>query len=202
MDASGSSSVGTVPWVRVDDMEGGRQSKPTEDISSSKSSLEMQKVLQLILSRLRERARPPTIFGQLPSDTNKKSSIKVDVVVDSIRGAIRKTASPNQGIVEVDDDKGSPGFSTTPTLDLMTQLRDCLILSHKQGWDALPPRYALLPAGFAIFSYPFLVARRCTLWDSHPRGHQGPYHRRLSEDEVPQPSLSKAPSTMGSRQAI
>ena len=112
------------------------------ELPLDKAKLELQKVLSLILTRLRERVKPPTLIDQLSSDWSKRPSTRVDVVVESLRAAVR-TASigpkDSSKFPSSDpDDAEASGFSTSATLDMMVQLREILAMGHKQKWDIMP----------------------------------------------------------------
>lgn len=132
----------TVSRVRLDNPNSDdRRNRHPKDGSTNKSSLELQKVLILIVSRLRERPRPPTIFEQIALDASKKTITKVDAMVETIKGAIRLGGSTDQTPSPDDEeDEAIPGFSTAATLDMMIQLRDILVVAHRQGWEILPSR--------------------------------------------------------------
>lgn len=112
------------------------------ELPLDKSMLELQKVLSLILTRLQERVKPPTLIDQLSSDWSKRPSTRVDAVVQSLRAVVRTastgpketpTLSPSDS-----DDVEPSGFSTSTTLDMMVQLREILVMAHKQSWDIMP----------------------------------------------------------------
>lgn len=128
---------------------------PSISISSNKSSLELQKVLALLVSRIRDREPAPSIFEQFRSEVSKKRVTRVDQMVDSLRVAIKRERAGPGSKVKVppppeansdDDEKDSNGmdFYTDATCGMMTQLRDILVMSHKQGWQ-------IMNAGFVSF---------------------------------------------------
>lgn len=111
------------------------------DVSLDKSKLELQKVLSLIITRLRERARPPTLTEQLSLDWSKRPQTRVDAMVQTFRAVVRTgSSSPKENPLSVSDDLEDlpSGFSTAPTLDLMVQLREILVMARKQRWDIMP----------------------------------------------------------------
>src|SRR5260370_35988971 len=109
----------------------------------SSKVLELRKVLSLIITRLRERERPPSVFAQLASDADKKPATRVDVMVASIKDAIRPVNSPKPDThlaSENEHEDIAGGYTTDETLGLLTQLRDTLLMARKHGWELLPSK--------------------------------------------------------------
>lgn len=167
--------------------------------SSDRSKNELQKVLSLIVERLVERIRPPTLFEQLSYDLTPRHSTRVDTVVESLRAAVR-TASETHNTESVSqerlDELDDGSFSTSSTLDLMTQMRDILVLARKQGWDILAAKYAclsLLSIG-PLLTYPSSPRQnRQPSSRSSPNG-QGttPFRRRRSRADPKSSRLNNA----------
>lgn len=112
------------------------------ELPLDKSKLELQKVLSLIITRLQERVRPPTLIDQLSSDWSRRPSTRVDAVVESLRAVVRTASTgPKESstfLYNDSDDAEPSGFSTSATLDMMVQLREILAVGHKQNWDIMP----------------------------------------------------------------
>ncbi|KAF8328909.1 uncharacterized protein EI90DRAFT_3063988 [Cantharellus anzutake] len=98
-------------------------SHPPND-PSEKGISEMRKVLSLIITRLRDREKPPSVFAQLASEADKKHANRIDAMVASFKDA----------------DVAADAYSTDETLDLMTQLRHTLLVARKKGWELLPSK--------------------------------------------------------------
>lgn len=121
--------------------------QPHLNNSADKSKNELQKVLSLIIARLRERARPPSLFDQLSSDWTQRPVTRVDAVVESLRAAVRSNSEPKENNLagfEEHEESESSGFSTSATLDMMVQLREILVMARKQHWDIMPSQCVAL----------------------------------------------------------
>ncbi|KAF8311639.1 hypothetical protein DL93DRAFT_2168963 [Clavulina sp. PMI_390] len=112
------------------------------DAPGDKAKNELTKVLSLIITRLQERTRPPSIFDQLSPDLTHIAPTRVDLVVESLqslRAAVRTNAENETSEGAPDEDEDDPtGFSTSETLAMMIQLRDILIMARKQRWNIMP----------------------------------------------------------------
>jgi hypothetical protein len=108
-----------------------------------RSNLEHQKVISLIISRLHERVKPPTIFEQLSSDGMKRRPVGVDAVVQPLRNALRTAATAVKDTpfsFSDDEEVVLSGFSTVETQGMIESLLDILVLARRQGRDILPSR--------------------------------------------------------------
>ncbi|KAF8326124.1 uncharacterized protein EI90DRAFT_3071593 [Cantharellus anzutake] len=118
-------------------------SHPPND-PSEKGISEMRKVLSLIITRLRDREKPPSVFAQLASEADKKHANRIDAMVASFKDAVRKANAPKPDAYGAggsgDEDVAADAYSTDETLDLMTQLRHTLLVARKKGWELLPSK--------------------------------------------------------------
>ncbi|KAI8998560.1 hypothetical protein BD414DRAFT_519687 [Trametes punicea] len=103
---------------------------------------ESRKLLAHILSQLQNRPRPSTflnaqVYGSQPTDKGISSVMK------TVKGAVRYTGSLRERrthqLLPQDDtdseDEEKRGFATDLTFDLMSQLKDVLVLSITHNWD-------------------------------------------------------------------
>lgn len=130
---------------------------PNFDVSGDKSKNELQKVLALIIARLRERSRPPSLIDQLSLDWSKPQLTRVDAVVESLRAAVRTNSDNKEMHNSASEDHEESellGFSTSATMDMMVQLREILIMARKQHWNIMPSQWVVLyPRWHPTFSF-------------------------------------------------
>lgn len=86
---------------------------------------------------------PPPVFDTFKNTESQGIENNIGVLVETMKGAVRlrgkrRDPKPNTQAATVEDDSDDDGervFSTDPTYDLMTQLKDVLIMSVAQGWQ-------------------------------------------------------------------
>ncbi|KAF7363481.1 hypothetical protein MSAN_01004000 [Mycena sanguinolenta] len=120
--------------------------------SSSKIRDESRKLLVYILERLKNRTLPPPIYAAFATVQDDISGSSFAAIAQTVRGVVKMRAGPS-GRPEVNppsnsamDDEGDEDddggiFSTDTTLELLTQLRDVLIISAAQGWQIFDEGY-------------------------------------------------------------
>lgn len=114
--------------------------------SGDRSNVEHQKFLSLVIRKLRERVKPPSLFDQLSSDGQKRQLGGVEAVVESFRAVVRVTTTQPKDMrlnSPEDDDVIPSGFSTEDTQEMMEKLLDILVLARRQGRNIFPPRWAI-----------------------------------------------------------
>jgi hypothetical protein len=123
----------------------------TEYLFCSEIRDESRKLLVYILDRLKNRALPPPIYATFTAVQDDGSGNSFAVLAQTVRGVVkmRSGSSGRPGLnapssldddADEDDDDGI--FSTDTTLELLTQLRDVLIISAAQGWQIFDEGYA------------------------------------------------------------
>lgn len=119
---------------------------------------EFRKVLDLLLSNLRNRKRPPSIFDDARGFVNRDGS-SLGMTFNAVRGAVRLARRPDGssfiGSDDSDEEYGpfDSSYSTDATAEHLTQLRDVLILSDRLGWDIL--------AGYCVSVNCSAISRKC-----------------------------------------
>ncbi|KIJ44065.1 hypothetical protein M422DRAFT_252558, partial [Sphaerobolus stellatus SS14] len=115
--------------------------------SVNKIQAELQKLLAHVLSRLKGRSKPPSVYERLRTETIRKHPLTLGAVVETVRNAVRfkqvldrPEVPPGRGTNDDDIDDNEQEFSTDETYDLLTQLRDLLVLAQKQGCEILRPQ--------------------------------------------------------------
>lgn len=127
--------------------------------SANKTQSELQKLLAHLLSRLKSREQPPSVYEGLRKTSARKSSLTFGAVVETVRSAVRfKSAGrdfdgPSSSRIEEDIDvDNEQDFSTDSTFDMLTQLRDLLILAQKQGQHILGTLCVILALYYMLSS--------------------------------------------------
>lgn len=98
--------------------------------ATEKRRLEFVKLLQVALQRLRDREKPPSVFDAPMISGSVRQGPGIQATVNAVRGAVR-LGSTGGGAVESDtDNEDGPEtpFSTEPTYQLLTRVRDTLII--------------------------------------------------------------------------
>ncbi|KAI0362213.1 hypothetical protein OH77DRAFT_1416438 [Trametes cingulata] len=103
---------------------------------------ESRKLLAHILSQLQSRPTPPSLLNTLVYGANQADKGQPSVI-KSVKGAVRYTGTlrerrTHQLVPQDDtdsDDDHDQGFTTDLTFDLMSQLKDVLVLSIAHKWD-------------------------------------------------------------------
>ncbi|KAJ7774577.1 hypothetical protein DFH07DRAFT_865871 [Mycena maculata] len=109
---------------------------------------ESRKLLSHILNQLKTRVPPPPIFDAFTTLKEDSAGNSFAAIAETVRGVVRiRPGRPENNPTSPVDDDGEEDdgriFSTDATLELVTQLRDVLIISAAQGWqifdeDAVP----------------------------------------------------------------
>ncbi|KDQ07904.1 hypothetical protein BOTBODRAFT_180257 [Botryobasidium botryosum FD-172 SS1] len=126
-----------------------------------KAHFEVQKVLSLLLSRLHDRPRAPSTFDSFKYVKEGGDAGKTGIIPQPFKGAVRRGRSAGPGSIDGitkelrrgaddgdSDDEGENdnSFTTDVTLDIMTQLRDLLLLSENRGWNILSTSSSEMPS--------------------------------------------------------
>lgn len=129
----------SVPSLRVSTSDPPRLS---EKLQSTKNRIrdESRKLLQHILNQLRSRTSPPLVYDAFSTVKNETAANSFAIIAETVRGVVKLRTGPTPlpptapADDDVDEDEGRV-FSTDSTLELMTQLRDVLVISASQGWQ-------------------------------------------------------------------
>ncbi|KAI0324520.1 hypothetical protein GY45DRAFT_1288775 [Cubamyces sp. BRFM 1775] len=121
---------------------GSRASSQSINHGLNRARNESRKLLAHILSQLQDRPTPPSLLNTLVygSQQTEKAS---GSVIKSVKGAVKYTGALRERrthqLVPQDDtdseDDESRAFTTDVTFDLMSQLKDVLVLSIAHKWD-------------------------------------------------------------------
>ncbi|KAK7019346.1 hypothetical protein R3P38DRAFT_2978554 [Favolaschia claudopus] len=118
----------------------------SEKLHSGKNKIrdESRKLLVYILDRLKNRSLPPSVYAALTAAQDDVYGNSFAAIAQTVRG-VAKMRSPSTNRPEFnvtspleddgDDDEDTGLFATDTTLELLTQLRDVLIISAAQGWQ-------------------------------------------------------------------
>ncbi|KAI9070388.1 hypothetical protein FKP32DRAFT_1586228 [Trametes sanguinea] len=150
-DRARSISQSVLPSFRISSVSSDGEKKEESGTNSTRHSVqhglnrarnESRKLLAHILSQLQSRPRPPSflntlVYGQQQSEKASNSVIK------SVKGAVkyggtfreRRTHQPVPQEESDSEDEESKGYTTDLTFDLMSQLKDVLVLSVAHKWD-------------------------------------------------------------------
>lgn len=117
--------------------------------SSNKARNESRKLLAHLLSQLQRRPMPPSSL-HAPEDMSAPTEKGLGAVVQTVKVAVkhrrtRSEAKAARGLQADDSDsdlEDDAVFSTDITFDLMSQLKDVLVISSLQKWDILNDRHA------------------------------------------------------------
>jgi hypothetical protein len=92
--------------------------------------LEFVKLLQVALQRLRDRERPPSVFDAPMISGSVRQGPGIQATVNAVRGAVRLGSSAAGAVDSDTDNEDGPEttFSTEPTYQLLTRVRDTLII--------------------------------------------------------------------------
>ncbi|KAJ7219313.1 hypothetical protein GGX14DRAFT_435653 [Mycena pura] len=115
----------------------------SEKLHSSKNRIrdESRKLLAHVLNQLKNRVLPPPVYDAFATVRTDAVGTGFAAVAQTVRGAVRFRAGrpeydpPPSAADEEDEEEDGRVFSTDATLELMTQLRDVLIISAAQGWQ-------------------------------------------------------------------
>ena len=142
------SSVGDAEKAQA---AGSRASNQSINHGLNRARNESRKLLAHILSQLQDRPTPPSLLNTLVygSQQSEKTS---GSVIKSVKGAVKYTGTLRERrthqLVPQDDtdseDDESRTFTTDVTFDLMSQLKDVLVLSIAHKWDIFYDRYVTL----------------------------------------------------------
>ncbi|KAJ7111596.1 hypothetical protein C8R43DRAFT_935944 [Mycena crocata] len=117
----------------------------SEKLHSSKHRIrdESRKLLAHVLASLKNRTLPPPVYDAFTTLKDDTVGNGFTAIAETVRGVVKMraatrsdtnaTASPP--VDDEDDEDDGRIFSTDPTLELVTQLRDVLIISAAQGWQ-------------------------------------------------------------------
>ncbi|TFY64025.1 hypothetical protein EVJ58_g2899 [Rhodofomes roseus] len=123
--------------------------KHIEAPGSSKARNESRKLLAHLLSQLQNRPLPPSSL-QVTQNVVAQAEKGFGAVVQTVKTAVkhRRTKSEAKAMkgMQADDSdsdlEDDAVFTTDITFDLMSQLKDVLIISALQKWDILNDRHA------------------------------------------------------------
>jgi hypothetical protein len=116
----------------------------SEKLQSSKHRIreESRKLLAHVLSQLQHghRTLPPPIYDAFTTVKDEIAGNGFAVIAETVRGVVkmragRPVAAPTSNFDDEGEEDDGRVFSTDATLELMTQLRDVLIISAAQGWQ-------------------------------------------------------------------
>ena len=148
-------SQSVLPALRISTSPNLSERSPTEDAkivdplgSSNKARNESRKLLAHLLSQLQHRPMPPSSLHAL-EDMSAPTEKGLGAVVQTVKVAVkhrrtRSEAKAARGMQAEDSDsdlEDDAVFSTDVTFDLMSQLKDVLIISSLQKWDILNDRH-------------------------------------------------------------
>ncbi|KAF8522278.1 hypothetical protein BU17DRAFT_44873 [Hysterangium stoloniferum] len=111
----------------------------------NKAHGELRKLFAHLLARLKARPQPPSVYDGLRIDPVRKDFRKLGMVVETVKSAIRFKGPKDfsdEAVADraAEDDsafENEQDFSTDITYAYLTQLRDLLLLSEKQGLHIL-----------------------------------------------------------------
>lgn len=107
---------------------------------------ESRKLLAHVLDQLRNREMPPSVFDALTLSEEAPNERGLGALVGAVKEAARMkpdsrfTTNAPANTEDDNDEEGQGGYSTDATFDLMTQLRDVLIISVSRGWHIFEDR--------------------------------------------------------------
>ena len=152
-------SQSVLPALRISTSPNLGDRSPVEDAkiveppgsSNNKARNESRKLLAHLLSQLQHRPMPPSSLHAL-EDVSAPTEKGLGAVVQTVKVAVkhrrtRSEAKAARGMQADDSDsdlEDDAVFSTDVTFDLMSQLKDVLIISSLQKWDILNDRHALI----------------------------------------------------------
>ncbi|KAJ7452375.1 hypothetical protein B0H11DRAFT_2327847, partial [Mycena galericulata] len=102
---------------------------------------ESRKLLAHVLNQLKTRALPPPVYDAFTTVRDDAVGNNFTAIAETVRGVVkmRHGRPDNNAPISPLDDEGDEDdgriFSTDATLELLTQLRDVLIISAAQGWQ-------------------------------------------------------------------
>ncbi|KAJ7774854.1 hypothetical protein B0H16DRAFT_1508657 [Mycena metata] len=142
----------------------------SEKLHSSKHRIrdETRKLLAHILNQLAHRTLPPPVYDAFTGLKDDVATTNFAAIAQTMRAGVGKIRAPTTvaGRPELNaaptfDDEGQEddgrAFSTDATLELMTQLRDVLIISAAQGWQIFDE--GSLPEARSNNKSPFRISR-------------------------------------------
>ncbi|KAF7323012.1 hypothetical protein HMN09_00080900 [Mycena chlorophos] len=137
----------------------------TEKIISSNQRVrgESRKLLAHVLQQLVDRPLPPSVYTFAVA-RGDSSATSFAAIAQTVRGVVKLRSgrvendplSPSSSLDE--DDEEEDVFTTEPTLELMQQLRDVLIISAAQGW-AIFEEKGSIPEARSGNKSPFRISR-------------------------------------------
>ncbi|KAJ7285806.1 hypothetical protein C8J57DRAFT_1431486 [Mycena rebaudengoi] len=123
---------------------------------------ESRKLLALVLGQLKNRVLPPPIYDALIVK-DSLGGRTFAVIAETVKGAVKLSGGRLDPSATFDDeeDEDDSRFSTDATLELMTQLKDVLIISAAQGWQIFDETYDYIFPGQRDSSSrsPFRISR-------------------------------------------
>lgn len=111
------------------------------ELAAEKRRLEFVKLLQVALQRLRDREKPPSVFDLPSISASTRNGSGIQATVNAVRGAVRLASTSsdwkpeNRTVIDSDsenEDGPELRFSTEPTFQLLTRVRDTLIIHGDQ----------------------------------------------------------------------
>ncbi|KAF7338262.1 hypothetical protein MVEN_02051500 [Mycena venus] len=144
----------------------------SEKLHSSKHKIrdESRKLLVYILERLKNRTLPPPIYTAFTAVQDINVSNNFAAIAQTVRGVVKMRSGPAgpsgrsesfnvPSSLDDDGDEDDDGgiFSTDTTLELLTQLKDVLIISAAQGWQIFDE--GSMPEARSNNKSPFRISR-------------------------------------------
>ncbi|KAJ6630829.1 hypothetical protein B0H10DRAFT_1938967 [Mycena sp. CBHHK59/15] len=115
----------------------------SEKLHSSRHRIrdESRKLLTHLLGQLKTRVLPPPVYNAFTTVKDDLGGKGFALIAETVKGVVKFRAGrqePDSSTAPLDDETDEDDgriFSTDATLELMTQLRDVLIISAAQGWQ-------------------------------------------------------------------
>ncbi|KAJ7235476.1 hypothetical protein B0H12DRAFT_1141671 [Mycena haematopus] len=164
-----------------------------EKLQSSNHKIrdESRKLLVYILERLKNRTLPPPIYTAFTAVPDDISGGGLAVIAQTVRGVVKLRSgssgrpefnAPSSLDDEGDEDDGGGIFSTDTTLELLTQLRDVLIISAAQGWQIFDE--GSIPEARSNNKSPFRISRNRN--SLQPSGRRSRSHSPAASGKSPE----------------
>ncbi|KAJ7709877.1 hypothetical protein B0H17DRAFT_1029591 [Mycena rosella] len=130
-------TANSLPSFRVSTSDPPRFS---EKLNSSKHRIrdESRKLLAHVLRQLSNRILPPPVYAAFTTVKDEVAGNSFAAIADTVRGVVKMRTGPLSPTSPLDDEGDEDDgrvFTTDATLELVTQLRDVLIISAAQGWQ-------------------------------------------------------------------
>ncbi|KAJ7063344.1 hypothetical protein C8F01DRAFT_1132647 [Mycena amicta] len=153
---------------------------PPLSVHSSRKIEESRKLLAHVLAQLRNRSLPPAVYDAFAIVRDDSSATSFAAIAQTVRGVVKLRTgraendppSPSTQDDEEEEDEGRV-FTTEPTLELMTQLRDVLVISAAQGWAIFEERNSI-PEARSNSKSPFRISRNRNSFQPSGRRSRSP----------------------------